>query len=483
MALRLISLTLAFLFAGLPVFVQVSGAPALPPQATAPVPSPPLPSTAGAQNPFTSGVPTGQVTPGVLPLSLADAVARGLKQNLGLFLSGQAERSAQASRWLARSGLLPDIVTRTSTTPQQINLAAFGLTFPGINPIVGPFNVFDARVFASQAVLNLSALHTSRAGAENVRAARLSNQDARDIVVLAVTGLYLQALTGRSRIDAAQAQVATAQTLYQRAADQKQAGVVAGIDVLRAQVELQAQQQRLIFFQNEFEKQKLSLARAIGMPLGQQFSLADLVPFTPPPSLGLEQALQQAYQNRADYRGASALVSAAESTRRAAEAERLPSLQFDGNYGVIGQRPWDSHGTFAAGISLNFPIFQAGRTRADILQADAQLQQRRAQLEDLRSGIEQELRTAFLDLKASGDEVAVARSAVDLAGQQLKQSEDRFAAGVTNNVEVVQAQEAVATSNENYISALFAYNLAKASLARSLGGAENTYLQFLGGKQ
>jgi outer membrane protein TolC len=399
-----------------------------------------------------------------------------------LFLGEQGARSAQAARWTALAGLLPDIITRTSNTGQQINLQALGFSgFPGIPNIVGPFNVFDTRLYASQPVLNLSALRTARAGAENLRAAQLSAQDARDVVVLVVAGFYLQALAGRARIDAVQAQVDTAQTLYQRAADQKKAGVVAGIDVLRAQVELQAQRQRLIFYRNDFEKQKLSLARAIGLPLSQQLSLADQAAYTPPPPLTLEGALQQAFENRADYRSTAALVSAAESARRSAEAERLPALQFDGNYGDIGPRIWNSHGTFTAAITLTVPVFQAGRTRADILAADARLQERKAQLADLRTSIEQDLRTAFLDLKASGDQVNVAQSAVGLAGEQLKQSEDRFAAGVTNNVEVVQAQEAVAAANENYISALFAYNRAKASLARSLGGAEKTYLQLLGG--
>lgn len=470
---------LSTLLASQPGFGQ-SGAPAVPRQTPASVPAPSAgPSLSG---PFAGGVPAGSVTAGVTALTLRDAIERGLRQNLGLFLAGQGTRSAQAARFIAMSGLLPNVSAALSNTGEQINLKALGFSgFPGIPSIVGPFNVFDARLSATQTLLNFSALRNWRAGSENLRAAELSAQDSRDVVVLVVAGLYLQAVAGRARIESSQAQLNTAQTLYQRAEDQKKAGVVAGIDVLRSQVELQAQRQRLIYFQNEFEKQKLSLARAIGMPLGQQFTLADQAPYTPLPELTLEQALQQAYQGRADLRSACALVSAAEFSKKAAEGERLPSLDFAGNYGDIGPRPWDSHGTFSVGVTLNIPVYTGGRTRADILAADAQLQQRKAQLADLRSAVEQDLRTAFLDLKASGDQVQVAQSAVDLAGQQMKQSEDRFAAGVTNNVEVVQSQEAVATANDNYISALFAYNLAKASLARALGGAEKMYLQFLGG--
>ncbi len=480
MILRSVLIALLYLCLRVPevAWCQALEPPQVPRQTTAPVPS----ASTGLQGPFAGGVPAGQATTEEVPLTLADAIGRGLKQNLGLVLSGQTARAAEARSRFARSGLLPNVYAQLSDVGQQINLKALGFSgFAGIPTIVGPFNVMDARLYAAQPVLNFSALHNARAGRENQRAAELSNQDARDIVVLAVTGLYLQAVSGGARIEAVQAQVNTAQTLFQRASDQKNAGVVAGIDVLRAQVELQAQQQRLIFFQNEFEKQKLSLARAIGLPLAQRFRLADQVPYTPAPALAFEQALQQAYQGRADFRSASALVSAAESSKRAAQAQRLPALQFEGAYGDIGPRPWDSHGTFSAGITLNIPIFLAGRTQAGILEADAQLQERRAQLEDLRGAIEQELRVALLDLGAAGRQVEVARSAVDLAGQQLKQSEDRFTAGVANNVEVVQAQEAVATANDNYISALFAYNLAKASLARAIGGAENTYMRFLGG--
>ena len=436
----------------------------------------------GGQSPFLGGVPNAPATTAPLALTLQDAIDRGLRQNLGLFLGEQGTRSAQAARLSARSGLLPNISAAVSYNDEQINLQAFGFgNFPGIAPIVGPFHVFDARVYASQSILNLTSLHKFRAGTENLRAAQLSYQDARDIVVLGVAGLYLQTIASQARIETAQAQFNTAETLYKRAVDMKQAGVVPAIDVLRSQVEMQALQQRVIVNQNDFEKQKLGIARAIGLPVGQPFTLADQVAYTPPPPLGVEQALQQALQNRADYRSAEARVTAAESTRRAATAERLPGLQVDANYGSIGFQPWQSHGTFTAGVTLAIPIFPGGRTQADILQADAALEQRKAELADLRNGVEQDIRVSLLDLKASGEQVAVAESAVKLAAEQLKQSQDRFTAGVADNLEVVQSQEAVATANENDISALFAYNLAKASLARALGGAEKMYLQFLRG--
>jgi len=437
------------------------------------------PGVAG-QTLFFGGVPSGSPTPDELPLSLTDAIERGLKNNLGALLSDEGRRAAQGARWRLLSDLLPNLTTRTTESTQQVNLAAFGFSgLPGVPQIIGPFSIFDARVFLSQPVLDFRAIHNARAGSENLKAADYSYQDARDVVVLVVANLYLQAVAGASRIDAARAQLRTAQALYDQAADLKKAGMVPAIEVLRAQVELQSQQQRLIFFENEFEKQKLNLARAIGLPSDQQFQLTDQITYSPAPAIAWEDSLQRAYEARSDYQGAIARVRAAESARKAAGGGQLPSLSFNSDYGVIGPSLGSLHGTFTVAGSLTIPIFEGGRVRSEVLQAEATLRQRRAEMEDLRGRIELELRTAFMDLKAAGEQVDVAKSALQLAGQQMEQARDRFKAGVVSNLEVVQAQESLATTNENYVSSLFAYNMAKASLARALGGAEKSVRQFL----
>lgn len=439
-------------------------------------------SSVRAQNGYTGSVPSGHATTGVWDVSLDDAIARGLKYNLGLLTSEHSTRLSRAARLRALSELLPTITARASETGQQVNLAAFGFRgFPAIPNVAGPFQVFDARAYLSQSVLDFTAINNNRAASENLSAAQHSLQNARDSVVFAVISLYLQAVAGGARIEAAQAQVNTSQALYNTAIDLRKAGVAPGIDVLRAQVELQVQQQRLILVRNEFEKQKLNLARAIGLPLGQQFSLADQVSYTPAPPITQDEGLRQAYRTRADYQSAMTLVRAAESSRKAAESERLPSLSFEANYGDIGNTVLNSHGTFAVAGALRIPIFLGARVRADVIQAEAQLDQRRAEAEDVRGRIDAEVRTAFLDLRASGDQVQVAGSSRDLAAQQLNQARDRFAAGVANNLEVVQAQQAVAQADENYISSLYGYNVAKASLARSLGNAEQNYKSFLRG--
>jgi outer membrane protein TolC len=439
---------------------------------------------APGQSPFLGGAPPGPVKPGVLPLSLADAINHGLKYNLGILMSDQATQQARGARIHALSRLLPQISAGASETSTQINLKALGFpNFPGVPPIIGPFGVFDVRGYLDQPILDLKDLHQERAESDNVKAAQYTYQNARDLVVLVSANLYLQAIAGSSRVDAARAEVETSQAVYDRAVDLKKAGMVPGIDVLRSQVELQAQQQRLIYLENQFQTEKLTLARAIGLPVAQEFRLTDQVPYSPLPPITLDQALSRALATRADYKSLQAEVHAAESLRKAARSEGLPSLNFHADYGDIGPSPGNSHGTYTVAASVKVPLFQGGKVRGDVMQANALLQQRESELKDLQNKIEYEVRTAFLDLKSSEDQIHVATNTQALAHEQLKEARDRFAAGVVNSLEVVQAQEAVATADENYISSLYRYNVAKASLARALGLAEETFKQMTGGSK
>ena len=431
---------------------------------------------------YYGSVPRGTPTAEELPLSLGQAVDRGVKANLSLLLSDQRIRSARGSQDIARSELLPDIGVRVSEASQQINLAAFGFSsFPGIAPIVGPFGLFDIRGQVSQTIFNLRSLDNARASSRTTKAAELQARDTREVVVLVVTGLYLQTLTAASRIEAAKAQVASAEGLYNQAVNFKKAGTVPAIDVLRAQVELQSQRQKLITFQNDHEKQKLRLARAIGLPDGQPIRLTDEIVYIPRQAVALDQALQQAYQARMDYKSLEARVESAELSVKGAAAGHLPTLEFRGDYGAIGQHPLSSHGTYTAAVSLNVPIFQGGKVRGEITEAEAVARQLQAQLADLRGQIAYEIRSAMLDSKAAADRVEVTQSAVGLARQQEAQARDRFAAGVTNNLEVVQAQSALAAANEDYISSLYSFYVARAQLARATGGFEKSLATFLSG--
>ncbi len=435
------------------------------------------------QNPLLGGIPTGKPTGGVMPLSLSEAIKRGLSYNLGTLLSTETIRATRGARLVALSQLLPHLNAGLTETQQQVNLEAFGFQgFPGMKTVVGPFNVFDVRAAVTQTVLDFSALNRYRAENENIKVAQFSNVNTREMVVYICSNLYLQAVASNSRIEATRAQVNTAQALYNLAVDQKSAGVVPGIEVLRAQVELQAQQQRLIVAEDQFAKDKLSLAQAIGLPLGQEFTLTDGMPYAPIPVMSLDEAVQRAYKERPDYQTAQARVRSAELDLKASRAQRLPTVDFSADYGIIGQKPWDSHGTFTVASILRIPIFQGRLVRGLVQESDAALRQRQAELENLRGRIYYDIQNAFLDLKSAADRVQVAQSAIKLADEQVQQSQDRFRAGVTNNVEVVQAQEALATASENYISSLQAHSAAKLSLARAIGISDTGYEQFLRGK-
>jgi outer membrane protein TolC len=316
-----------------------------------------------------------------------------------------------------------------------------------------------------------------------LKGAQYTYKDARELVVLAVGNAYLLAIADASRIETGEAQVANAQALYDKAIDQQKAGVTPSIDTLRAQVELQTREQQLIAARNDYAKQKLSLARVIGLAPGQEFILTEKAPYAVLTPLPVEVYLQRAYLSRSDYQSAQAQLRAAEFARRGAAAGRYPTADLSANFGDIGVTPGQSNGTWQVNGGVNIPIFQGGKVHSDILEADAQLKQARSQLGNLRGQIDYEVRGSLLDLNSAADQVNVARSSVDLAEEALTQSQDRFTAGVTDNLEVVQAQEAVAAAHESYIESLYAHNLAKVELARAIGDAEQGVERFLKGQK
>ncbi|MEY2396814.1 MAG: hypothetical protein QOF94_3159 [Acidobacteriaceae bacterium] len=452
-------------------------------QNSAPVPSISLP---GSQSPFTGSEPEGKATPEVLQIGFQEAIERGLRNNLGLLLSGDQTIMARGERWKELSNLLPNITAKIQENVQTQSLTALGLksnVFPFPVPrVIGPFNYFDARATLTQSVFNFRDLEKERAASESVKSAQYTYKDARELVVLAVGNAYLLAIATAARIETTDAQVNSAQALYNKAADQQKAGLSPAIDTLRSQVEFQTRQQQLIVARNDYAKQKLSLARIIGMPPGQEFQLTEKAPYQALTPLPVEVYLQHAYASRPDFQAAQSRVRSAELTHRAAAAGRYPSIDVNANYGDIGVTPAHSNGTWQVNGGISIPIFEGGKVHSDLLEADAQVKQARSQLGDLRGRIDYEVRTALLDLTAAAEQVEVARSSVDLAEQAFNQSKDRFAAGVTDNLEVVQAQESVASAHESYIQSLYAHNLAKVELAYAIGDAEQGVKRFLKGE-
>ncbi|HEX3371093.1 MAG TPA: TolC family protein [Candidatus Acidoferrales bacterium] len=429
--------------------------------------------------PYQGSASAGPPSDQPISLSLDQALKMGLHYNLGGVTAEQASQRAAGEKIVARSVLFPDISGGLRENVQQIDLASYGFKFKfppnlGLNfpSIVGPFNFFDLRGYLSQRIADVQSLRNYQSAREGQRAAELAAVDSREIVVYVVTQAYLQVLAESARMESAKVQVDGAQAIFQQASDRFNAGLSAKIDMTRSNVELQTQQQRLTAEQASYAKQKIGLARLIGMSPAQEYSLADKLPYAPLENISLEQALTLAAQNRSDLKAAEAQLHSAEFARKAAVAEHYPTLGVDADYGVIGINPANSHGTFDVSGQLKFPIWAGGHTHGDIVEADANLAQRRAEYESARSRVEADVRNAYLDLNAAAEQVRVAQSRRELARDQLAQSTDRFASGVADTVEVTQAQEVVASAESDYIANLNAHNLAKASVARAIGQAE-----------
>ena len=435
------------------------------------------------QSLYLGGVATGKASPTPLSLSLEDAVGRGLRQNLGGLLSSDALSGAQGERWRALSALLPNLTTVTSFGVRQNDLkATVGIDVPGHPPVIGPFGVFDTRAYLDQSVFNWESLERARSSAAQVKSAQYSYKNARELIVVVVVSNYLLVIADQSQVDSALAQRDTAKALFDQTTDQKQAGLAAAVDVLRSNVELQAREQRLILARNNLAKQKRVLARAIGLPAGQMFEITTKVTYDPLATSTLDQALQQAYSSRPDYKSLAEQVRSAELQKKAATAERYPTLSAVVDYGSIGTNFASNHGTVNAAAELRLPIFQGGKVHGDNLVADSILARDRQRLENLSAVIDQQVRDAFLDLQDTAQEVSVEQNAVQLATQTLQQSRDRFSSGVTDNIEVVQAQESLSDANDAYISSLYRYNIAKISMARAIGVAESNYAIYLKGQ-
>ena len=441
-------------------------------------------SAAGQPTQLTGSVPSGPATNEVLRLTLRDAVTQALKYNLGSIESGQNTQIARGERLLALSQLLPQISAGVSETVQQLGLATLGIkkVLPGIPSVIGPFAYSFVQASATQTLFSYESIQHFRSASTAEQAAKLSYQDILDAVTLIVGNAYLQVIADSSHVDAQEAQVRIAKALYDQAVDQLQAGTAPKIDVTRTEVQLHTEEYNLSVARNNFAIAKLALGRVIGLPLGQQFELADKLPYSDinPPSL--DDALRMAYQSRSDFRAALDSQKTAAHALAAARGERYPVVAVNGYYGDVGETFGHSNGVFEFQGGVSIPIFTGGRIKGDITQAEASLRQRKAETENLRGQIDYDVRSAFLNLNAAKEQVDVATRNVALANENLARSKDRFISGVTDSVEVVQAEQSLASANDQYITSLYSHNFAKLSLARALGVARTSYQQYLGGK-
>jgi len=442
-----------------------------------------VPQTGNTDPSFRGSIVRDKATADVLDLTLDDAIQRGLKNNLGLVLQSANEKGASGQRLQQLQALLPTVRGEGSIEVQQVNLAAFGLKFPGLNPIIGPFQVVDFRAYLTQNLVNVQALENYISAKHNFEAAKLTADDARDLVVLTVGNAYLLCIADGARIAAVQADLATSKVSLDQANDAHEAGTSPRLDVLRAQVDYQNEQQNLIATTNQFEKDKLALARAIGLPLDQKFRLADTTPFaaldTPDPDAAFQQALKQ----RKDLASAAETLKGAEAAKKAAWAEQLPVASFEGDIGDLGTTPAHSHGTYTATGKVSAPILQIAKTHGDELVAGAQADQAKAKLSDAVQQVNADVRDSILDIQTAAKLVDATRSNADLAHEALSEAQQRFKAGVDTSLAVSQALAASEQADDQFISALYQHNVAKLALARALGVASTNYKGYVNGTQ
>jgi outer membrane protein TolC len=388
------------------------------------------------------------------------------------------------------------VTAQADSGAHQINLAALGFSsgllrkvaplFPNLNfssfPSVVKVNKTDVMANYSQTLFSLANIDSYRAAKQNEVAAYFNKQSSRGLVVLTVGNAYLQALALGAQVDTAQSLLQADQVLLNQAVAEHQAGTAANLDELRARVQFQTQQQAVISAEVNFKKAKIALNREIGLPAEQEIQLTDTSPYADLATMNIDQAKEIAYRSRQDYQGLQAQIRAAQLQRKAAKWERLPTLDFDGNYGVTGVTGGLYHGTFVAAGTLRLPIFQEAKFRGDSGVAAANLTNLMQQMAGLREQINQQLRDSLLDVQTAAELVRVAQSNVGLARKELEQTTDRFQAGVDDNLPVVQAQATLANAESTLINTTSQFNQAKLGLARNLGIVDTQYATYLHGK-
>src|ERR1700728_5155490 len=439
-------------------------------------------STGPTAQSYQGSVTVGEVSPQPLDLSLDDAIQRGLKNNLGIILDGTQVAGARGQRLSGLQDLLPEVDFKAQESVMQVSLAAEGIRIPGVPTVIGPFGYTDLRASLTWSLVDVASLRNYLAARHNFASAQLSAEDTRDMVVLTVGNAYLLVLADQSLVTSLQAQVATSKVSLDQAIANHQAGTAPLLDELRARVDYQTQQQTLISAQNQYEKDKIALARTIGLPLEQSYELADQAPFKALDDVDPNAAVQQGIAHRRDLQALQQQVASAQASRSAATAERYPTISLSADYGDIGPTLGHSHGTFDAVGTASVPLFEEAKLRADARDAQAQLEQKQAQLNDMRGQISADVRNSILDIEAAAKQVSVATSNASWAAEALSDAQQRYAAGVADNLAVSQAQASMAQADDQLVSSLYQHNVAKLSLARAMGIAQTNYKDYVGGK-
>ena len=428
--------------------------------------------------PYSTSVSAPDASGSSLTLTIDEAIRRGLMYNLGAIEAAQRDRAAHASVLNSESALLPNVTANFTENVERVNLAAEGFdasSLPSIGEYfpaaLGPFHFYTAEVQVSHDAFDLVAIRNYLAAREQGQAAGFSYRDAHEQIVLAVAATYLQVLAQDARVSSAESQVKYAQTVYDQALQQRATGLKSTLEVNRSRVQLQIRQQQFIAQVGESRKQKMVLARLIGLSVDRDLILTGQLVPTSLPMPNLDELYQQAME-RYDLQALKARVRAAEESRQAATAERMPSVHLNGYFGVEGGTLISGSSVYSGTGTVSVPIFNGGQTRSDIQQADANLQRERATLSAKQQDIRFEIRSAWIDEDTASKQLTVAEENRSLAEETVQQSIDRFKLGAADSVEVSQSEDDLSVAEQDYINSLYSLRLAQMSLARAVGTAE-----------
>jgi outer membrane protein len=414
---------------------------------------------------------------GVMRLTLDQAVSLALKQNTTAQIAVLTAAQSQQDQKIALSELLPQVQAGVTEQWERLNLVAQfgGKRIPGFAGHVGPYPIFSAGPSFNGQVFDLTLFRRYQASRDAAKASRADSLSTREQVILLVVSQYIGTLRSIADVEASQSRVDLAQALYNQAADLQKEGVGTGIDTLRANVELQNENQRLLEAQATRETSLFGLSRLLNLDPRQQIELGDSLSFFETPQPDVEASIEEGLSARHEWQSLQEQIHAAENQKKAAFAERLPSIHFNGNWAQLGTDPSGVIPTYNYSGTLSVPLFTGGRIRAETVRADLDIQKLRQQQADLRNQIALDVKTALINLDSARSQVRVANLGVQLSKEEVDQARDRFNAGVANNIEVIQAQDSLARANDNQIAALYRFNQARADLARAIGQMEKVY--------
>jgi len=414
--------------------------------------------------------------PDAMKLTLEQSVALALKQNTTAQIAVLTAAEAEQDKNISRSNLIPNANLQVSDSARRQNIeTGFGQKIPGIPEHSGPFQVFNAGVAVGTPIFDLTLWRRYQAAKELAGAQKSTSESTREQVILLVVSQYIGSLRAEANVTASKSRVELAQALYDQAADLQKEGVGTGIDTLRANVELQNEKQALIQAENDRDSSLYILSRLLNLDPRQKVELADSLSFFDTPQPEMDSSIDAALTTRAEWKSIEQQVKAAQRQKQASQAERLPSLRFDGNWAYQGLSSATGIPVYTYELGVNMPLFTGGRIHSEIVKADLQLRTLEEQKADLRNSIALDVKTALLNLESARNEVQVANLGVQLAKEEVDQARDRFKAGVANNIEVIQAQDALARANDNQIIALYRFNQARADYARGIGQMEKVY--------